>query len=138
VEVLDDSAVAQAVDYLARCLCRKAASVYHLEFVIYSVPLARAGLPGHYAKLEKSSPTNFTVNLSHLITTASGSHDFPISVIGSRIGETAPVWFGAGDSHASIQIDEQLKPACAPYVLTRTMKQFWRHGKLHDGSLGSP
>jgi type 2 lantibiotic biosynthesis protein LanM len=35
VDVLDNSAVAHAVDHLSRRLCRKAASAYHLEFVVY-------------------------------------------------------------------------------------------------------
>lgn len=35
VQLLDDSAIEQAVDYLARRLCTKAANVYHLEFVIF-------------------------------------------------------------------------------------------------------
>ncbi|MEO6911506.1 MAG: type 2 lanthipeptide synthetase LanM family protein [Edaphobacter sp.] len=34
-EVLAGSAIADAVDYLARCLCPKSASAHHLEFVIF-------------------------------------------------------------------------------------------------------
>src|SRR5262245_50436056 len=34
-QVLDDSTVAQSVNYLARSLCTKAASAYHLEFVLF-------------------------------------------------------------------------------------------------------